>query len=121
MKHIYAASYVLIFIWFIREMLREICPDPGVKKMCLYLNLPYYQRSVRLATSVSRSRLEQAKKALIADAWNEKCLTITDGEPQYKPINIESPDILSMYARSMYARETVNEILDIVRKLAKPA
>lgn len=114
MKHIYAASYILIVLRFIREMLREICPDPGMKKMCLYLNLPHYQRSVRLATSVSLSRLEQAKKELVADVWNEAFLKITDGEPNYEPINIESPDILSIYDQ-----ETVNGILDIVRKFVK--
>lgn len=114
MKHIYAASYVLIFIWFIREMLREIYPDPDMKKMCLYLNLPHYQRSVRLATSISLSRLEQAKAELIADAWNEAYLNITDGEPKYEPINIESPDIFSIYDR-----ETVYQILDRVRKFIK--
>lgn len=114
MKHIYAASYVLIFIWFIREMLREICPDPGMKKMCLYLNLQHYQLSVRLATSVSRSRLEQAKAELIDDAWNGECLKITDGKPKYEPINIESPVILTIYDRG-----TVNGILDRVRKFVK--
>lgn len=114
MKHIYTATYVLIFIGFIREMLREICPDPDMKKMYLYLNLPHYQRSVRLATSVSLSRLEQAKAELIADEWNEAYLKITDGEPEYEPINIESPGILSIYDRA-----TVNEILDRVRKFIK--
>ena len=114
MKHIYTATYLLIVIRFIREMLREICPDPYMKKMCLYLNLPHYHRSVRLATSVSLSRLEQAKEELIADNWNEECLTIDDGEPKYEPINIESPGMLSIYDRV-----TVNEILDSVRKFIK--
>lgn len=114
MKHIYAASYILIVLRFIREMLREICPDPDMKKMCLYLNLPHYQQSVRLATSVSLSRLEQAKAELIADNWNESYLTITDGEPKYEPINIESPGILAIYDQG-----TVNEILDRVRKFIK--
>jgi hypothetical protein len=114
MKQIYTASYVLILIWFIREMIREISPDPDTKKMYLYLNLPHYQRSVRLATSVSLSRLEQAKAELIADNWNEAYLKITDGEPKYKPINIESPGILAIYDQG-----TVNEILDRVRKFIK--
>ena len=114
MKHIYAASYILIVLRFIREMLREICPDPDTKKMCLYLELPHYQRSVRLATSVSLSRLEQAKKELVADAWNEGYLKITDGEPKYEPINIESPDILSIYDQG-----TVYQILERVRKFVK--
>ena len=114
MKHIYTATYVLIFIRFLREMIREICPDPGAKKMCLYIELPHRHLSVRLATSVSLSRLEQAKAELIAENWSESYLHITDGVPKYEPINIESPRILSIYDRG-----TVNELLENVRKFIK--
>ena len=111
MRQLYSAFYFLIFLWFLRELTQVVCPDPNAKKYCLYLNLPHYSKSIRLATSSSSVLLGKARNALIHDHWNEDFLEITEFEPRFNPVNLESNEIFNIYDHY-----TVREIRDIVRK-----
>lgn len=115
MRQLYTAFYFLIFLGFLRELIRVVCPDSGTKKYCLYLNLPHYQRSIRLATSVSYGSIARARRAMIADAWNEDYLEIAGpDEPQFKPINLESHEMFNFYDPG-----TVNAITEVIRQYVK--
>ena len=101
---LYLAAYVSLFIWYLRKILADICPSTGGQRYFLYLNLPKYNISFRLASSISRKLLESLKQALVEECWNEKMLDITTLPPPFEQVNIESDRLVHFYGKSDASR-----------------